>query len=178
MSLMEGARMFDPRKGGKVRSVAMHPATTIIAKFGGEEEVAKILGLRTANVYLWQRSLEKHGTCGVIPQKHVLKLIRAANERGIELRVEHFFEEPREITLNTETSSDRAERRRILSVERSRKFRRDNGAVSRDGYEENSISRLKPWETLGMSRASFYRLAEEKRNEVLQTLRAQGGGRK
>lgn len=42
-------------------------------------------------------------------------------------------------------------------AERERARRREAGAVSREEYEANSISRQKPWESLGMSRSAWYR---------------------
>ncbi len=50
---------------------------------------------------------------------------------------------------------------RDMAAERHRKRdearRRAAGAVDRATYEANSASRQKPWEALGMSRASWYR---------------------
>jgi hypothetical protein len=50
---------------------------------------------------------------------------------------------------------------RDMAAERHRKReearRRASGAVDRATYEANSASRQKPWEALGMSRASWYR---------------------
>ena len=50
---------------------------------------------------------------------------------------------------------------RDMAAERHRKRdearRRAAGAVDRATYEANSASRQKPWESLGMSRASWYR---------------------
>ena len=46
---------------------------------------------------------------------------------------------------------------RERDAERKRAHRRAAGAVSREEYEANSISRQKPWEALGMSRRSWYR---------------------
>ena len=45
-------------------------------------------------------------------------------------------------------------------AERERARRRNTGAVSREEYEANSISRQKPWDALGMSRATWYRLGK------------------
>jgi hypothetical protein len=59
--------------------------------------------------------------------------------------------------------------------ERHTARRRAAGAVDRATYEANSESRQKPWEALGMSRASWYRAgkpavpADETSPYVLQT---------
>lgn len=56
--------------------------------------------------------------------------------------------------LRTIVSRDiAAERHR----EREKVRRRAAGAVDRESYEANSLSRQKPWEALGMSRATWYR---------------------
>ncbi len=57
-------------------------------------------------------------------------------------------------TLRTLISRDMAKER---DRERHTARRRAAGAVDRETYEANSASRQKPWETLGMSRASWYR---------------------
>jgi hypothetical protein len=43
------------------------------------------------------------------------------------------------------------------SNQRKTEARRTNGVVPRDQYEANALSHRKPWELLGMSRASWYR---------------------
>lgn len=40
-------------------------------------------------------------------------------------------------------------------------------AVSRAEYEANSLSRSKPWEALGMSRASWYLKGKPKKGETV-----------
>jgi hypothetical protein len=60
--------------------------------------------------------------------------------------------------LRTLISRDMAtERRRDRDRKRDEVRRRAAGAVDRATYEANSASRQKPWESLGMSRASWYR---------------------
>ncbi len=58
--------------------------------------------------------------------------------------------------LNPKTIVSQAE-----AAERHRKReearRRAAGAVDRETYEQSSLTRQKPWEALGMSRASWYR---------------------
>lgn len=39
-------------------------------------------------------------------------------------------------------------------------------AVPREEYEANSISRAKPWEAMGMSRATWYRKGKPEQIEV------------
>lgn len=47
-------------------------------------------------------------------------------------------------------------------AERTRAARRASGMQPRSVYEENSITRQKPWETLGVSRATWYRMGKPK----------------
>lgn len=56
--------------------------------------------------------------------------------------------------LKTIISSDIAKER---DRERDTKRRRDKGAIDRVTYEAKSLSRTKPWEAMGISRASWYR---------------------
>lgn len=69
------------------------------------------------------------------------------------------------ISLFQITDDEQAELRTVISkgmaAERNRKRlearRRAAGAVDRETYESQSLTRQKPWEALGMSRASWYR---------------------
>jgi hypothetical protein len=74
---------------------------------------------------------------------------------------------------------------RDMAAERHRKRdearRRAAGAVERATYEANALSRQKPWEALGMSRASWYRAgkpaapADGTSPSVLQTATGDSG---
>jgi hypothetical protein len=55
------------------------------------------------------------------------------------------------------TKAERLARRRQHKRQRKEAIRRAAGAKPRAIYEATSISRNKPWEALGMSRASWYR---------------------
>jgi hypothetical protein len=55
------------------------------------------------------------------------------------------------------TKEDRARRRLEAKRIREQRRRRDKGAKARAEYEENSVSRRKPWEAMGMKRRSWYR---------------------
>lgn len=60
--------------------------------------------------------------------------------------------------LRTLISRDMAaERRRERDRKRDEARRRASGAVDRETYESRSAARLRPWEAIGMSRASWYR---------------------
>lgn len=68
------------------------------------------------------------------------------------------------------TSADRREKRRKSSVQRSEKHRRESGSKPRKTCGGQSISTVKPWVSLGISRASFYRKSEKERQEVIEKL--------
>lgn len=78
--------------------------------------------------------------------------------------------------LRTVISSDMARER-----DRTRKEaqRRAAGVIDRETYESQSLSRLKPWEALGMSRRSWYRAgkpAAPKSGTSVSVLQADKGG--
>ena len=52
----------------------------------------------------------------------------------------------------------RDEIQKLRRREAMERLRRSRGAKPREEYEANSLSRTKPWEQLGMSRAKWYRL--------------------
>jgi hypothetical protein len=59
--------------------------------------------------------------------------------------------------------AERMARRRAKARTRNEAHRRQKGAKPRALYEANSISRNKPWEAVGMSRASWYRAGKPAR---------------
>lgn len=69
----------------------MEPAQTIIQKLGGPTAVAGLVGIHRTRVSSWQRSQERGGTGGRIPQGHIPTLLQAARERGIELSADDFL---------------------------------------------------------------------------------------
>ncbi|WP_208474291.1 hypothetical protein [Escherichia coli] len=69
--------------------------------------------------------------------------------------------------LKTIISKNEAlERRRARDRKRDEERRRAAGAVERDVYEANSLTKQKPWEVLGMSRAKWYRLGKPSGSET------------
>lgn len=69
----------------------MEPAASIIKKLGGATVVAAIAGVHRTRVSNWKRSKDVGGTGGVIPFKHVPKLLAAAEKRGVELSADEFL---------------------------------------------------------------------------------------
>ncbi|MEM6477832.1 MAG: hypothetical protein AAF647_02175 [Pseudomonadota bacterium] len=68
-------------------------ARDVIAKFGGVEAVAKILGRSRMSVYRWTHSRAKGGRGGLVPADFQQPLLDAARELGIQLQPADFFEE-------------------------------------------------------------------------------------
>ena len=63
----------------------MEPASSIIARLGGEKVVSEITGKAYTAPYRWQHAVEKGGTGGLIPQKHHRVLLNYAEANGIDL---------------------------------------------------------------------------------------------
>lgn len=61
------------------------PASTVIRKLGGPKSVAGIVGVHRTRVSNWARGKDVGGTGGVIPMKHVAKLLDFAKANGIDL---------------------------------------------------------------------------------------------
>lgn len=69
----------------------MEPAASIIAKLGGPGAVAAAAGTSYTAPYRWQHPVEKGGTGGRIPAKHIPVLIDHAKANGIDLSANDFF---------------------------------------------------------------------------------------
>jgi hypothetical protein len=95
------------------------------------------------------------------------------DELGKRLRVS--YADRRRLKLRTIGAYDvnRKSRKKLQRAEKRRrdrldaeKRRRANGAMPRAQYEANSLSKTKPWERMGISRAKYYRLPPEQRIET------------
>lgn len=71
-------------------------AENIISKFGGHQRIADILGLDVSRIYRWTYPKERGGTEGIIPARHQQVLLNKAEEVGVDLRPQDFFEAPME----------------------------------------------------------------------------------
>lgn len=69
----------------------MEPASNIIKKLGGPSKVALITGAHRTRVSNWMRGKDVGGTGGMIPFKHVPKLLKAAEEKGLPLSADDFL---------------------------------------------------------------------------------------
>jgi hypothetical protein len=96
----------------------------------------------------------------VIQQARAIPRARSADELGCYLRLDYETRQALGITMIGAHDADKRERRRRRK-ERNRGAealrRRHRGAKPRNEYEANSISKAKPWEAEGWSRAKWYR---------------------
>lgn len=69
----------------------MEPASSIIAKLGGEAVVSDVTGTAYTAPYRWQYPRERKGTGGIIPQRHHPQLLAFARSKGIPLKAEEFL---------------------------------------------------------------------------------------
>jgi hypothetical protein len=70
------------------------PAERVIEKCGGEQAIAKMVGVDVSRVHRWRYPKERGGTDGVIPTKHQQAILDRAREAGIDLKPEDFFDQP------------------------------------------------------------------------------------
>lgn len=71
--------------------LGMEPAASIIKALGGPNAVALITGVHRTRVSNWMRPKDAGGTGGVIPFRHVPKLLDAAKEIGVSLSADSFL---------------------------------------------------------------------------------------
>ncbi|WP_353472343.1 carph-isopro domain-containing protein [Salipiger sp. H15] len=76
----------------------MEPASRIIAALGGPTAVAEAIGIHRTRVSMWQAPRSKGGTNGLIPYRHVPRLVALARKKGVEL-------EPTDFIPPTETAA-------------------------------------------------------------------------
>lgn len=69
----------------------MEPATHIIQALGGAAQVASIVGVHRTRVYRWMKSQADGGTGGIIPQRHIPKIMAAAKVAGVNLTGDDFL---------------------------------------------------------------------------------------
>lgn len=72
----------------------MEPASRIISALGGPTAIAEAIGIHRTRVSKWQAARKQGGTNGMVPYKHIPKLLQFAESQGIGLSAADFF--PRE----------------------------------------------------------------------------------
>lgn len=68
----------------------LEPAKSVLAKVG-IRNAERVTGKSLTRVYRWMASSERGGTDGVIPSKEARKLLKFAEEQGIDLKPSDFF---------------------------------------------------------------------------------------
>lgn len=69
----------------------MEPATKIILALGGPKAIAEVVGVHRTRVSMWQAPRERGGTNGMIPYKHIRKIMEMARGLDVDLRPEDFI---------------------------------------------------------------------------------------
>lgn len=82
----------------------MEPASSIISALGGDTVVAAITGVHRTRVANWKRGKDVGGTGGVIPLKHISKLLDAARSKDIPLTAAQFLPLPSQSEQMSEAS--------------------------------------------------------------------------
>lgn len=70
----------------------MNIAEQIIEIMGGAKVVSEITGVHVSRVHRWKYPKARGGSDGFIPSKHQSEILRAAQDRGIDLAPRDFFE--------------------------------------------------------------------------------------
>lgn len=66
------------------------PAAKIIEIYGGVKAVSEITGVDLSRVVRWRLEKTRGGTGGTIPMPHIPKLLRHAQENGIDISADAF----------------------------------------------------------------------------------------
>lgn len=74
----------------------MEPASSIIKELGGATKVAEVTGVHRTGVWKWTQPKEAGGSAGMIPTKHIPKLLEFARENDLPITAESFFATPRD----------------------------------------------------------------------------------
>jgi len=72
----------------------MEPAASIISALGGPTAVADVVGIHRTRVSMWQAPRERGGTNGMIPYRHIEKLLSMARQQGVNIGPEDFMPRP------------------------------------------------------------------------------------
>lgn len=69
------------------------PAQHVIAKCGGHQRVADMLGVHVSTVHRFSYSRDSGGRGGYVPARYQQQLLDKARSAGIDLRPDDFFHE-------------------------------------------------------------------------------------
>ena len=88
------------RNSGTYGCPTYNQAQKVVARFGGEQRLAELIGVSRISIYRWQYK-RPYGSDGLIPTKQVEKIRRVARIEGILLRPEDWV--PETNTWNEDT---------------------------------------------------------------------------
>lgn len=110
------------------------------------------------------------------PQKLLGALLKRHGKKGSSNYEERPYIARNQTIINALSITEDEQRHLSTIIGKEEKYRRnnerrmdkarDNGAVARKEYEENSLSKSKPWEAMGMSRAKWYRMGKPTQCEL------------
>lgn len=69
----------------------MEPASRIISALGGPSVVAEAIGIHRTRVSMWQAPRSRGGTNGLVPYRHIQKLMEFAQQKGVSLSPADFI---------------------------------------------------------------------------------------
>jgi hypothetical protein len=158
-------RLFAARYGHELpdddsgRDDALIMAHHLARQPNAERRIPIWLGLNAP----WMNTAEARELTGKVLAK---PLRWRADKLAIRLNLHEAERQRLRITTIGAVDVDKAERlarRRIRGRQREEQRRRASSAKPRAEYEANSLTRTKPWEALGISRATWYRLHRQPR---------------
>lgn len=86
------ANMPHKRNYGQFGKPRYNQAQKVVARFGGEAKLAKLIGLSRITVYRWQY-IRPYGSDGLIPTAHIEKIKAVARLEGVLIRSEDWVPE-------------------------------------------------------------------------------------
>ena len=102
------------RNTGEFAFPTYNQAAKIIARFGGEANLAKLIGISRVSVYRWQYK-RPYGSDGLIPTAHIEKIRAVARHEGVLLRPEDWVPQVNEWDEETLQLVKRTHKRKSLA---------------------------------------------------------------
>ena len=87
-----GGLQVKPRNNGKHGKPTYNQAAKIIARFGGESALSRLLNISRITIYRWQYR-RPYGSDGLIPSFRVEQIKAVARENGVLIRPEDWVPE-------------------------------------------------------------------------------------
>lgn len=97
------------RNQGQFGKPRYNQAAKVVARFGGEAKLAKLIGISRISIYRWQY-IRPYGSDGLIPTPHIEKIKGVARLEGILLRPEDWVPEVNHWPVEGETAKPKRHR--------------------------------------------------------------------